>query len=57
MESIGGEFHALTDVGFKNYVCMLKDYATCSQWGYIGLSPGVLINGVIDGAYSRCLCY
>jgi uncharacterized integral membrane protein len=29
--AIGGEFHALTNVVFKNYVCMLKDYATCSR--------------------------
>jgi hypothetical protein len=28
--AIGGEFHALINVVLKNYVCMLKDYATCS---------------------------
>ncbi len=55
--AIGGEFHALTNVVFKNYVCMLKDYATCSRWGDIGLSLGVLINGATNRVYSRCLCY
>jgi uncharacterized integral membrane protein len=28
--AIGGDVHALTNVLFKNYVCMKKDYVACN---------------------------
>jgi hypothetical protein len=32
---------AIIFVNVPNYVCMLKDYVTCSRWGDISLSAGV----------------